>query len=579
MLNKDPKSQVKTKQLSDLPEVLERFLTKKIESCAVVYLNREVANGREWTHIVNNYAFIVSHDEDKESDEVKCFFAERYGGDGILSNGGGGRCGFDGEWQLKGLGANHLVGCDLDSGHSDGNLALETAIHETIWAEIINAALPFGAIRTVAIMDTGLRFNADQKEIKRGLLVRLPAVRPAHFIRSLYYKQKKFSPIGEDAMRVKKAIHRVHEFLPIPTDPDGEQSILSLLNLGLSELVERYARQFAAARAKFIAHYNVSASNISLDGSWLDLSGTRFFTNEIKDDKLSIDNFENEYIPALRALLDICFYLGRYGVIASEDARQMHDVVIKKFFYDYNRFLNLYQVARTGIPFSLLLQLLGSPELELFSTKLQEILKFEKFSLVRIEYGNTWSGYEFCSSMVFGALYRAYALQEGFSELSSTGKDVELIEKLTLSYSELMGAAFRVAEGFGIDFESFMLSVKINVIRLNRISSVLIDLESLIKNLNVDTLNVLPMPCEQLTKHAVLAAKLNLNNEDSLLIPFWFSSRFNIWFNPTKSKFIFDGGSVSELSTKELLENSQRCDVISEALEFYGDARRELHGI
>lgn len=205
----------KSMQLSDLQECLINFETEKLEGCSVVYLNDTLADGNSSETILDAYSYVVRSDSTPSQPSIKTFMAERYGGDGILSNGGGGRCGFDGLWQLKGLGPNQLVGKDVDADHGDGNLSLDSAIYESIWSEIINAALPFGAIRTVAVLDTGRSFEERGISTPRGLLVRQSVVRPAHFIRAIYFKEQQFDRLSEDALRVKSAIVKLIDFLPV----------------------------------------------------------------------------------------------------------------------------------------------------------------------------------------------------------------------------------------------------------------------------------------------------------------------------------------------------------------------------
>lgn len=66
------------------------------------------------------------------SSSHKIFHAERYGGSGIQRNGGGARCGFDGSYQIKGMGTNPLVGKGTDGRHSNGALGAIHAIYEAL---------------------------------------------------------------------------------------------------------------------------------------------------------------------------------------------------------------------------------------------------------------------------------------------------------------------------------------------------------------------------------------------------------------------------------------------------------------
>ncbi|CAI0749927.1 Uncharacterised protein [Serratia proteamaculans] len=84
------------------------------------------------------------------SNDEKVFFAERYGGGAISRNGGGARCGFDGRWQVKGIGANALVG--QGAKHVDGELTMTGAVLEALWGNVMAKQLPYGAVPNNAIL-------------------------------------------------------------------------------------------------------------------------------------------------------------------------------------------------------------------------------------------------------------------------------------------------------------------------------------------------------------------------------------------------------------------------------------------
>ncbi|WP_155290731.1 hypothetical protein [Pseudomonas chlororaphis] len=184
------------KNLADLQEVFVPFETVRPEGGIVIYYNQNLKCSLSQAQVLPRYSYVTASKSCKENSQAdkKTFFAERYGGDGILTNGGGGRCGFDGDFQLKGIGPNQLVGVrqpdTYGNSHGNGFLSLNIAIYESIWAEIINIALPYGAVRTVAIIDLETDFEEPDQTHPRGLLVRIPAVRPAHFIRAIYFKEK-----------------------------------------------------------------------------------------------------------------------------------------------------------------------------------------------------------------------------------------------------------------------------------------------------------------------------------------------------------------------------------------------------
>ncbi|WP_338483271.1 hypothetical protein VRB67_13985 [Pseudomonas trivialis] len=182
--------------LSDLPEVFVPFPALRSNKGKLVFYNKNLNFNLSEAELLSRYNYTTSL-TNFDTDSIigkKIFFAERYGGDGILNNGGGGRCGFDGIFHLKGLGTNQLVGARprdaYGNSHGNGFLSLDVAIYESIWGEIINVALPYGATRAAAVIDLDEDFEEPDQTLPRGLLVRMPAVRPAHFIRAVYFKEK-----------------------------------------------------------------------------------------------------------------------------------------------------------------------------------------------------------------------------------------------------------------------------------------------------------------------------------------------------------------------------------------------------
>lgn len=510
-------------RLSDLQEAFVSFETEKLEGCSIVYFNETLTQGKSLANILDAYSYIVRTDSMRPNGQssIKTFMAERYGGDGILSNGGGGRCGFDGVWQLKGVGPNQLVGKDVDAGHGDGNLSLDTAIYESIWSEIINATLPYGAIRTVAIVDTGCKYETDGVFTHRGLLIRQPAVRPAHFIRATYFKEQQFERLSEDAQRVKSVITKLADFLPGESITTTE-SIIDRLNVGFFELATRFAKQFAAAKAKHIIHYNVSASNLSIDGAWLDLSGTRLLTELIGIDQVDIDRFNNEHLPAVRSLESLCYYLSKYSVISVEDSTHLLEKTVEHFAKIYDEQLNIYQVAQAGFPIWILRLTIGSPEFANFSSNLSKLLALNDFKVNLITLEGGWSGYERWTAQLFSELLSS-RINGAPTNLSWLNTDATATNQLLSNYNQLFDLASKIANEQRINLKNLHRGMLINIIRLNRSHSVLHDLKLKVERIRSGTSTNKIVAYQELSDEAVLAAKLNLGSEQGRCIPFWLS--------------------------------------------------------
>ncbi|XHF35199.1 hypothetical protein OXH62_09670 [Pseudomonas chlororaphis] len=559
-------------RLSDLQDVLVSFETEKLEGCRVVYFNETLAEGKSPTDVLEAYSYIVRKDSTLPNarSSIKTFMAERYGGDGILSNGGGGRCGFDGIWQLKGLGANQLVGNNVDTGHSDGNLSLETAVYESIWSEIVNIALPFGAIRTVAILDTGCEYETLGTLTRRGLLVRQPVVRPAHFIRATYFQEKRLNGLSEDAQRVKNAIFKLVDFLPNDRPPEEIRSKVNRLKIGLFELAARFAEQFAAAKAKHIIHYNVSASNLSIDGAWLDLSSTRLFTEKIDIDKVDIDKFNTEHFPAVHCLQDMCYYLRKYSVISTELSTKLIEGATAHFAKVYDKQLRLYQVAQAGFPLWILRIITDSTPYATFSSDLRKLLERNDFAVNPISLESGWKGYERWTARLFSELLSSKIHNEN-PDLSWLNIDALAITKLVSSYNQLFNLASIVASDYHICLKNFYRSMLINATRLNRSHRVLHDLKEKIEDITTNK----KIAYQDLSDEAVSAAKLNLSTEKGRCIPFWMNRMLSIWFNPISGKLTLHQNNNKSLSTAFYIRDHQAD--INKALIFYGTAWSELN--
>ena len=558
------------KQLSDLREIFISFETEKLDKCSVVYINEVLANGKSPSDILSEYSFIVRPEPAavRNRSVVKNFMAERYGGDGILSNGGGGRCGFDGMWQLKGLGPNQLVGNDVDPRHGDGNLSLETAIYESTWSEIIQAVLPFGAIRTIAILDTRSEFDFGGVMTPRGLLVRQPVVRPAHFIRATYFRQKQLNTLGEDAQRVKAAIGKLVEFLPGASAP-ASSSLVERLQLGLLELAGRYAEQFAAARAKHIIHYNVSASNLSLDGAWLDLSETRLFTSFINGDRTDVDRFNTEYLPSIHSLQSLCYYLSKYSVISFEQSLHLSETTTAHFIRTYNTQLSLYRATQTGFPLWLVRRLAHTAEFAAFSSCLENLLELDDFTVSALTLGGDWDGYERWTARLYSTLLSSKTSPASPINLAWLNIGVARIGQLLSSYSQFFDLAVQAASEQHIDLRNFNCCMAINVTRLNRSHRVLHNLGEDIERIRGDIQANKESAYQKLMGEAVLAARLNLANEYAASTPFWLSHTLSIWFDPRSGLYTLLDTNNRNLSITSLIERGKQEIEVRRALHFY----------
>ncbi|CAK2636264.1 conserved hypothetical protein [Vibrio crassostreae] len=203
------------------------------------------------------------------TNDKKQFMADQYGSRHEICNGGSARCGLNGYFQIKGIGRNPLVAANMSESHSHGKLFIDEAISEAIWGEICHKHLPYGAIRTLAIIKTNVKhkfgYLDDAPDKHCALAIREVSVRPAHFERcTFFWPDESYSYLRDnDANRVRKAAPFFSNLL-LGRNQDAS------LGDALNKMIDRLACQIAASRVKGIPHGSLTSSNISVDGRFLD---------------------------------------------------------------------------------------------------------------------------------------------------------------------------------------------------------------------------------------------------------------------------------------------------------------------
>lgn len=305
--------------------------------------------------LLNHYAY-VSRDYTKPSDlhlkDKKLFLADRYGSHWESCSGGSSRCGMNGDFQVKGIGRNPLVLANGDYNHSHGKLCLSEAVNEAIWGELCHQHLPYGAVRTLAIIKTNVLVQSDYglgQDIQQpcALAIREPAVRPAHFERATFFwPEEPYTHLrDEDHIRVKEAVAHISAAFPL----EVEDQCLEHDTLGrMIHFSKRIARQIATSRIKGIPHGSLTSSNISIDGRFLDfgtITAVPDFANYVTaagqggvwDDHLLIA----KWIPQL------FFYINKYSTEPLNKAQQ--DEVISAFLSELERTENIETAKLFGV--------------------------------------------------------------------------------------------------------------------------------------------------------------------------------------------------------------------------------------
>lgn len=266
---------------NDLPE--ESFVSfdaYKLNETEVVWINRNLIEEYNIAfdenflkgELIDNFSYVSKGYAKKQRMEIndkKQFMADQYGSRHEVCNGGSARCGLNGHFQIKGIGPNPLVATNISESHSHGKLFIDEAISEAIWGEICHKHLPYGAIRTLAIIKTNTKHKfgyLDEAPYKHcALAIREVSVRPAHFERcTFFWPAVNYSYLRDnDANRVRKALPYLSKFLL-----GGVEG--ASLSDAFNKMIDRLACQIAASRVKGIPHGSLTSSNISVDGRFLD---------------------------------------------------------------------------------------------------------------------------------------------------------------------------------------------------------------------------------------------------------------------------------------------------------------------
>jgi hypothetical protein len=270
--------------------------------------------------ILEQFSYVVQNGEtfDNLSIDIfkkKIFDAERYGGDGISDNGGGVRVGVTGDFQIKGIGKNPLVGNIQQLLHSYGGLTAAEAIYEKIYTEIANLILPYGAKSISTIILTGpdgaypkkTTFIDDGNSKRRvwgALAVRQNSLRLGHFVRAPHFDpaigaQNLASDLARTRSVNKSFFRHCGTY-----DKFIEQ---------ISLAVARHAQQFAASRAATLAHGALTSSNLCMDGAWIDLPRATFVPSNLNLGGIDLVPSWQEPMHCNRLLKEVLHSLRKYN--------------------------------------------------------------------------------------------------------------------------------------------------------------------------------------------------------------------------------------------------------------------------
>lgn len=190
--------------------------------------------------------------------------AEPYGGSGMERNGGGSRVVTIGDKQVKGVGANLLVGKRTRLDYSWGGLEPESAIKEVIYTHMLDKVLVKGAVTVDALIRVNNRSKQRRIDCRDWsvLMVRDATYRPAHLLMPCFF----FSSQGKmnTTPNIESKLRRMYARIDVDIGVNNYAK-------WVGELANGHAQQIASARMARIMHGCLTEANVTVEGKWLDL--------------------------------------------------------------------------------------------------------------------------------------------------------------------------------------------------------------------------------------------------------------------------------------------------------------------
>jgi len=373
-------------------------------------------------------------------------------------------------------------------------------------------------------------------------------------------------------------VNKLIEFLPETNPPKPGESLDERLGAGLDELAKRYARQFAAARAKRIFHQSISASNITLEGAWMDLAGATAFSDRVWWEGFTVSQFTTEYMPALRSLQEIGYYLGKYKVVSPQAAHTMIDTALASFSGEYETRLSLHTAANAGFPLGLLESVAADVLFLEFSTCLRAVLALDAFSVTALDTAAGWQGYEHWAARLYILLLKQQSTGV-IQDFSWACSDASLVEKMVATYGLLFALVFSKAQSSGLRHNHFVAYMAINITRLNRRASVL-SLAPLREKIEAARGAAMTSAgrdaYQRLFDEAINAATFALRDERDLTALFWISDKTIIRFNALDGRFHVNHESGVSTVAGTVHELELEPDVLNGVVAFYADVKELL---
>lgn len=309
--------------LSEISDtLLVPFPVVRLRQASVVWINHRafaamgidtqqaVTRSEVFDWLLDTFAFVADRRELTAQDvDRQCrtvFHADRYGTNaGLGPHGGSGRAAAVGRCHIKGIGRTPLVGCGADRQHSHGWLSLNVALREAIYSEVATLEFPHGAVPTLAVLATGIRFESSgtpSRRLHSAILVRPAMLRVAHLQRAAGF----IDPWDGHEMLQLDDAKRVRDVVRHVARTQGAN--------GLEELVARLARQVAFGHVHRFYSGGYFSSNITLQGELMDFGNAHVLPDWANARVLDTDRgFGHEMLSLQASVHSLAFHLHKYA--------------------------------------------------------------------------------------------------------------------------------------------------------------------------------------------------------------------------------------------------------------------------